>query len=110
MDYIEIDKDNIPYRFEISISDELFTIEIHYNTEYDFFTLDLEDAEGNTLVTGEKLVYGQALFADVWDSRFPKQPIVPWDESENSTEVTWNTLGTSVFLYIVYSEGDDDGA
>lgn len=107
MDYIEIDKDSVPYRFETSIADELYTFEIHYNADYDFFTVDLEDANGEALVSGEKLIYGQSLFADVWDSRFPKIPIVPWDESENSTEVTWDTLNTSVFLYLV--EDDADG-
>ncbi|MBY9077283.1 hypothetical protein KIH86_03680 [Paenibacillus sp. HN-1] len=110
MDYIEIDKDSLPYRFDISIADEPFTMEVHYNAEYDFFAVDLEDSDGNVLVSGEKLVYGQSLFVDVWDSRFPKLPLVPWDESEQSAEVTWNTLGTSVFLYIVDAEDEDDGS
>jgi len=110
MDYIEIDKDSLPYRFDISIVDEPFTMEVHYNAEYDFFAVDLEDSDGNVLVSGEKLVYGQSLFVDVWDSRFPKLPLVPWDESEKSDAVTWSTLGTSVFLYIVEEEDEDDGS
>lgn len=100
MEIIEIEKELVPYRFDISIASEIFTFEVHYNPDHDFFTVDLErDAE--VLVFGEKLVYGQTLFWDIYDNRFPKLSIVPWDESENSTAVTWETLGVSVFLYVV---------
>ncbi|PAD73667.1 phage baseplate plug family protein [Paenibacillus campinasensis] len=105
MEYIDIEKEQIPYRFDISIADEVFTFEVHYNAEYDFFTVDLE-RDGDVLAVGEKLVYGMPLFYDVMDNRFPKLPIVPYDESELSTAVTWETLGTSVFLYVI--EGEDD--
>lgn len=105
MEYIDIEKEQIPYRFDISIADEDFTFEVHYNAEYDFFTVDLE-RDGDVLAVGEKLVYGIPLFYDVMDNRFPKLPIVPYDESELSTAVTWETLGTSVFLYVI--EGEDD--
>lgn len=107
MEYIEIEKELIPYRFDISIADELFTFEVHYNPDYDFFTVDLE-RDGEVLVVGEKLVYGQTLFYDVQDQRFPKLPIVVWDQSGKSTEVTWETLGVSVFLY-VWEEDETDG-
>ncbi|GGF77206.1 hypothetical protein GCM10010912_22860 [Paenibacillus albidus] len=107
MKFIEIEKGNIPYRFDISIADVMYTFEVHYNPDYDFFTVDLE-RDGEVLVYGEKLVYGQTLFYDVQDSRFPRLPIVPWDESGNSTAVTWETLGVSVFLYVV-DEDDADG-
>ncbi|WP_379142374.1 phage baseplate plug protein [Paenibacillus sp. sgz500992] len=99
MEYIEIEKELIPYRFDISIAETLFTFEVHYNPDCDFFTVDLE-RDGETLVYGEKLVYGQTLFYDVQDNRFPRLPIVPYDKSENSIAVTWETLGVSVFLYI----------
>lgn len=107
MEYIEIEKDLIPYRFDISIAEEIFTFEVHYNPSYDFFTVDLE-RDGEMLVYGEKLVYGQTLFYDVQDNRFPKFPIVPWDESGNSTAVSWKTLQTSVFLYVI-DEDENDG-
>lgn len=107
MEFIEIEKDLIPYRFDISIADEMFTLEVHYNPEYDFFTVDLE-RDGEVLAYGEKLVYGQTLFYDVQDNRFPRLPIVAWDESNNSTAVTWETLGVSVFLYVVDDEDDSE--
>ncbi|MEK4187223.1 MULTISPECIES: phage baseplate plug family protein [unclassified Paenibacillus] len=107
MEFIEIEKDNIPYRFDISIAGEMFGFEVHYNADYDFFTVDLEK-NGEVLVYGEKLVYGQTLFYDVQDNRFPRLPIVPWDESEISTAVTWETLGISVFLFVIDEDEEDD--
>lgn len=105
MEYIDIEKEQIPYRFDISLAEENFTFEVHYNAEYDFFTVDLE-RDGEALAVGEKLVYGMPLFYDIMDNRFPKLPIVPFDESDKSKAVTWETLGKSVFLYVI--EGEDD--
>ncbi|OPA77519.1 hypothetical protein BVG16_13790 [Paenibacillus selenitireducens] len=105
MEYIDIEKDLVPYRFEISLLDELFTFEVNYNPDFDYFTVDIE-RDGEILALGEKIVYGVQLFNDIQDNRFPKVPIVPYDESENSIEVTWGTLGQSVFLYLI--EGDED--
>src|SRR5690242_20107847 len=96
-EYIDIEKENVPYRFDISLRDEMFTFEVHYNEQYDYFTVDLEKDE-EVLATGERLVYALPLFYDVQDDRFPKLPIVPYDEAEKSSEVTWETLGVSVFL------------
>ncbi|WP_128102783.1 hypothetical protein [Paenibacillus sp. DCT19] len=107
MDYIDIEKDLVPYRFDISLEDELFTFEVQYNEQFDYFTLDLEK-NGEVLVTGEKLVYGTTLFYDVMDNRFPKVPIVPYDQSETESEVNWRTLSESVFLYLIDTEGDED--
>ncbi|MET3943192.1 hypothetical protein ABIC22_006004 [Paenibacillus sp. PvP094] len=105
MEYIDIEKDLIPYRFDISLEDEIFTFEVHYNQQFDYFTVDLEK-DGEKLVTGEKLVYGTTLFYDVMDNRFPKVPIVPYDQSETENTVNWRTLSESVFLYLI--EGDED--
>ncbi|MGC6588021.1 phage baseplate plug family protein [Paenibacillus sp. Dod16] len=105
MEYIDIEKEQTPYRFDISLAEENFTFEVHYNAEYDFFTVDLE-RDGDVLAVGEKLVYGMPLFYDIMDNRFPKLPIVPFDESDKSRAVTWETLGKSVFLYVI--EGEDD--
>lgn len=99
MPYIDIEKQLVPYRFDISLSDTVFTFEIHYNAEYDFFTVDLE-REKQVLVHGEKIVYGVPLFVDVADSRFPKNEIIPLDESGNSNVVNWATLSENVFLFV----------
>lgn len=107
MEYIDIEKELIPYRFDISILDEMFTFEVHYNADYDFFTVDLEK-DGVILAVGEKLVYGQPLFYDMLDRRFPSLPIVPLDESGRQTNVNWETLSTSVFLFVIDGDEDND--
>ncbi|WP_322925435.1 phage baseplate plug family protein [Paenibacillus campi] len=106
-EYIEIEKENIPYRFDITLADELFTFEVHYNAEYDYFTVALE-IDDEVLTSGEKIVYGIPLFYDIQDNRFPKVPIVPYDESEKNTVVNWETLGSSVFLYVIEDDDDDE--
>jgi hypothetical protein len=97
--YINIEKNLIPYRFNVQLADEMFTFEIQHNADYDFFTVDLEK-NGEVLVVGEKVVYGTYLFQNVADRRYPKVGIMPYDESNNSTAATWETLGKSVFLFV----------
>ena len=99
--YIDIDKDAIPYRFDMRLGGVTWTFEIRYNTEYDFFTADLYRA-GVSIAVGEKLVYGQPLFVDEINGVH----IVPLDLSGNSGRVGWNELGASVFLYL---EGGEYG-
>lgn len=99
MNYIDIEKNLIPYRFDISISNEVFTFEVHYNADYDFFTIDLSKGS-EVLVLGEKLIYGTPLFQDIRDIRYPKLTITPFDVSGNSESVIWETLSVNVFLYL----------
>jgi hypothetical protein len=99
VEYINIDKNLIPYRFNIQLASEIFTFEVQYNADFDFFAVDLEK-NGEVLVLGEKIVYGTYLFRNVADRRYPKVGIMPYDESKQSTAVTWDTLGKSVFLFV----------
>ncbi|KMZ43988.1 MULTISPECIES: hypothetical protein [Bacillales] len=105
MEIIEIEKEQIPYRFEIVLADTVFTFEVHYNSEYDFFTIDLE-RDGEVLATGNKLVYGVPLFSSSVDERFPQVEILPYDESGSAQVVNWKTLSESVFLYVFEEEED----
>lgn len=107
MDYIDIEKEQIPYRFDIELAEEMFTFEVHYNADYDYFTVDLEK-DDEVLATGEKLIYGLPLFIDIMDHRFPKIPIIPYDESEKSSAVTWEALGESVFLFVIEEDEEDE--
>lgn len=107
MEYIEIEKEQIPYRFEIDLSGAVFAFEVNYNSEYDFFTVDVE-LDGEVLITGNKLVYGVPLFSYSSDERLPQVEIIPFDEAGITQEVTWATLGEMVFLY-VFEKGEDDG-
>ena len=97
--YIEIDKEAIPYRFEIELGGELFEMEIKYNQRFDFFTVDLY-RDDELLLAGQKIVYGQPLFPD-YDNRFPKVPIIPMDESGTPIDrITYDNFGESVLLLV----------
>lgn len=95
---IPIQKENIPYRFEVEL-DDVFEFEINYNSEYDFFTLDLYK-EGETLILGEKVVYNVPLFTNYSDERFPQVTITPTDKAGNEDRVTYENLGNTVFLFV----------
>ena len=104
MRYIEIDKELIPYKFEISLADELFTFEVNYNEEFDYFTINLYKND-EVLVLGEKVVYGRPLFLTCLDK--PKIDILPYDVTGTIERVTFENMNEEVFLFLV---GDDDGA
>lgn len=99
--YIEIDKETIPYRFDMRLNGVTWTFEVRYNSEYDFFTIDLYRGE-ESIAVGEKIVCGQPLFAD----ELSGVRIMPLDLSGNADRVGWNELGETVFLYL---EGGEYG-
>jgi hypothetical protein len=98
-EYIPIEKENIPYRFEIELEAELFEMEIRYNDTYDFFTVDLY-REGLPLVYSEKIVYGVPLFSNVRDIHFPIAEIIPMDHAGLETQVTYENFQETVFLVV----------
>lgn len=98
-EYIEIEKELIPYDFEIELGDELFTLDFRYNENHDFFTVDLYKNDV-LLCAGEKLVYGMPLFSEVYDDEFPAPTIIPLDPSGKESDVTWDNLNETVFLII----------
>jgi hypothetical protein len=99
-EYINIEKALIPYRFEIELGVELFEIEIHYNQVGDYFSLDLYK-DGEVLVYGEKIVYGEPLFSEIFDNRYPGPEIIPIDESNKESRVGWDNLNKTVFLVVM---------
>lgn len=98
--YVPIQKNMAPYRFEILLGVEPFEIEVRYNADFDFFTVDLYK-DGEALVYGEKLVYGVPLFVDVFDQRFPVLQLLPKDDAGLETRVSYQNLGETVFLQVV---------
>lgn len=104
-DRIEIDKEMIPYQFDITLAEQPFTISADYNKAADLFTVSLYDSNGMLLSAGEPLIYGRPLFQDVYRSgKFPALDLVPLDESGHDNAVTWDNFGKTVFLTI-----DDEG-
>ncbi|MGA4517197.1 phage baseplate plug family protein [Solibacillus silvestris] len=99
-EHIAIEKELVPYRFEIELGVEKFELRTRYNELHDYFTLDLlKDDE--VLVYGEKLTYGVPLFSEVFDARFPVPTIIPMDEACRETRVSYENLSKTVFLMVV---------
>lgn len=97
---IQINKDIIPYTFNISLADELYEMRIDYNNTGNLFTVSLAKG-GVTLCTGEPIVYGQPLFKDISNrGNFPKVTITPIDESGENNAVTYDNLSTTVLLKV----------
>lgn len=104
MEYIEIDKNMIPYSFEITLNDKTYTFYVKYNVLKDFFTIDLYRND-EVIVLGEKLVYGKPLFSTSQYKDVPDVKIIPFDLTGKSERITFENLNEEVFLYLV---GDDD--
>ncbi|SMB95333.1 hypothetical protein SAMN00017405_0382 [Desulfonispora thiosulfatigenes DSM 11270] len=107
LDYIEIEKDSIPYDFEIQLKGETFLFEINYNSLGEFLTVDLYKSE-ELIVSGEKIVYGQPLFQNVSYLDIPKVAIIPWDLAEEENRVGLDNINEKVFLYIIDPEEQED--
>lgn len=104
-DRIIINKDIVPYTFDILLAETWYTIEVKYNEYADLFTIELYK-DGKCLCSGEPIVYGKPLFVDVYNPEFPKLSIIPVDEAGNTSVVTWENFGETVFLSI-YDDEDD---
>lgn len=107
MKFLPIEKENIPYRFSVRIQGETFEFEVHYNAEYDFFTVDLY-RDGEALAYGEKVIYGKALFSSYAKEGYPKVALIPFDLAENETRVSYDNLMETVFIYMFEREDFDD--
>lgn len=100
-DYIEINKEMIPYQFNILLADNWFELYVNYNKTADLFTISLY--KDDELICTEPLVFGMPLFQDVYQpEKFPSVVFVPY--GANATEITFENLGETVFLTI-----DDEG-
>lgn len=100
MKYIDIDKDLIPYQFDITLEGETYTFIVNYNNLKDFFSVDLLKND-EIIVLGEKLVYAKPLFLSAMYKDIPKVTILPYDISENTERITFENFNKDVFLYLV---------
>lgn len=105
-DIIEINKELVPYEFDIVLADETFKIGVNFNETAELFTLDLskldeESGEYEVICKGEPIIYGKPLFSDVFiNGKYPAIDIVPFDESGENNAVTFDNLNETVFLCI----------
>lgn len=106
-DRILIEKELIPYTFDILLGDELFTLDVNYNKTADLFTVALLQ-EDEVICAGEPLVYGVPLFQDVYSAgKFPAITITPLDEANTTDRITYENMNDTVFLCIE-DEGEED--
>lgn len=104
LDFIDIDKDLIPYKFEMNIDGNTYEFDIKYNSTGDFFTVDLYK-DKKALVLGEKIIYAKPLFLTCLYKDIPFTSIIPYDLSGRTKEITFENFNKDVFLFLV---GDDD--
>ncbi|MCZ2396117.1 MAG: hypothetical protein LC100_06185 [Chitinophagales bacterium] len=96
---IDINKDLCPYQFDIQLDGTTYTMEIRYNNEFDYFTVDLLVGE-ETIINGEKILYGKELFQSHKHLNVPRD-IVVFDASDEQTRAGYEQLGETVFLYMM---------
>lgn len=104
MQYIEIEKANIPYEFDITFNNKTYTFLINYNAEHDYFTIDLY-RNGGLIVAGEKIVYGRVLFSSCFHLDVPQVAILPYDIAGKETRVSWSNFNETVYLWLVIIDG-----
>lgn len=105
--YIEIQKNAIPYSFNIVLGGQWYELAVDYNKTADMFTVAVyKDGE---LLTSEPLVLDVPLFQDTYQPGFPAVTITPYDASGTAKSVTWDNLGESVFLTIDDESGGNNG-
>lgn len=98
-DRIEINKSLIPYTFDISLGGKLFTFRVDYNNTGGFFTVEVS-TNGETICSGEPIIYGKKLFSDIWNAKLPAIDIIPIDLSGDYNAVTFDNLCEGVILAI----------
>lgn len=97
---IKINKEILPYNFNILLGNEVYNIRVNFNNTGDFFTADLKK-ENDIICMGERIVYGRTLFSDVYLSgKFPTVDIIPYCESKEINAVTFDNLSETVLLII----------
>lgn len=100
MEYIEIEKELIPYEFDIGLDGETYNFHVNYNRTADLFTVDLYKG-GKTIIKGEKLVYNQPLFTTANHKDVPETTLVPFDLAGHVDHITYKNLNEEVFLFLV---------
>ena len=96
---IYINKAQIPYYFDITLCNDVFTFTVDYNSVGKFFTIGLAK-NGVTLCQGAPIMYGRKLFEDIRDPEFPAVDIIPYDPSGSYNKVTYNNLCEAVLLIL----------
>lgn len=105
-DRIPVNKDIMPYSYEIQLGEQVFSLEFNYNSRRDLFSCNLY-RDGELICAGERLTYARTLFEDVYViPTYPPITLVPLDESGTTNKVNWENLDVTVFVTV--DDQDDD--
>lgn len=98
-DRISIIKSNIPYKFYISLPKAEYQLELQYNEWSELFTVGLYKSD--RLICVEPVIYNRQLFRQLYQPGiYPALKIVPLDNNNDETAVTWENFNETVFLMI----------
>lgn len=97
-DFIKINKDLIPYTFDVRLVGITYSFEINYNSRHDFFTIAIKKPDGEELTVGEKLILNKPILSERLYIDFPL--IIPSDTTMEADRITWDNFGRTVFLNV----------
>ena len=107
---LPIEKDLIPYDFDVTLSGKDYNFMFEYNQVNDGFTCTLSK-DSIVLVASEPVIYGTTLFESVqYDSNeiladgFFSELLLPYDFSGESNAVNSATFGTNVQIFVLGDE------
>jgi len=96
-DFDKSEKDSV---FNLEFSGSEYEFEISYNKVNDSFYITIRDVNGEDIVTCEKIVYGEKIFADINFGDLPEDDFVPLDESGKCHSVTFETMNDGVYITV----------
>lgn len=117
-EYLPVDVDDIPERFDVDIEDETFIFQVNYNMSQKYYTIDLYTSDEDPIMLGEKLVLNEPLWEGIYDERLPAPTLIPMDEAGLAKAITPDNFMKTVFIFFdnivqdlesTLGEGDSDG-
>lgn len=97
---IPIDKESIPYSFDIDLSGVACTFMIDYNMYGDFFTMNLS-IDDQEVEVGAKLTLGVEIFNTRPNALNKVVKIVPLDITGKNTRITYENFSANVLLFVM---------
>lgn len=97
---IQFNKFDLPESFSITLGGRDYHIKISYNKVNDRLYISISDENDEPIVTNEKLVAGERLFASIVDVNLPSEDLVMIDETGKSTCVNFANVNRDIFITI----------
>lgn len=91
--------DTASFSQQIVLDDEIFNMAINYNSSFDFWTMDLLDANNNEIFTNAKLTTGVSIGKRLGKSNLPKGDfIVVFDSGDTPARNDFNQNASLVYV------------